>query len=192
MDKGRVEAFSDGVIAVIITIMVLELKAPLGEHLADLRPLLPTFANYVLSFVYVGIYWNNHHHMLHAVRRIDGRVLWCNLYLLFWLSTVPFVTNWAGDHPLAKAPAAVYGVVLMMTALAWMVLLRALLHVKGQDADLAAAVKSGLKEKISPVIYVAGIIGAFVYTPFAYACYIAVAVMWFIPDRRVERQLGMR
>ena len=116
MDKGRVEAFSDGVIAIIITIMVLELKEPMGAHLSDLRPVLPALASYVLSFIYVGIYWNNHHHMLHVVRRVDGRVLWSNLYLLFWLSTVPFVTAWAGSNPLAKAPAALYGFVLMMNA----------------------------------------------------------------------------
>jgi uncharacterized membrane protein len=192
MDKGRVEAFSDGVIAIIITIMVLELKAPVSEHLADLRPVIPAFAGYVLSFIYVGIYWNNHHHMMHLVRRVDGRVLWSNLYLLFWLSTVPFVTAWTGDHPLAKAPAALYGFVLLMNALAWVVLQRALLHVEGPDSALAKAMKSGLKEKLSPLIYLAGIAGAFVYTPFAYACYVAVAAGWFIPDRRVERQLGMR
>jgi uncharacterized membrane protein len=192
MDKGRVEAFSDGVIAIIITIMVLELKEPVGAHLGDLRPVAPAFAAYVLSFIYVGIYWNNHHHMLHIVRRVDGRVLWSNLYLLFWLSTVPFVTAWAGSNPLAKAPAALYGFVLLMNALGWVVLQRALLHVEGPDSDLAKAIRSGLKEKISPLIYLVGIVGAFVYTPFAYACYVAVAALWFIPDRRVERQLGMR
>ena len=192
MDKGRVEAFSDGVIAIIITIMVLELKAPMGEHLHDLRPVLPAFASYVLSFVYVGIYWNNHHHMMHAVRRVDGRVLWSNLYLLFWLSTVPFVTLWTGENPSAKAPAALYGFVLLMNAIAWVLLQRALLRVEGPDSDLARAVKSGLKEKISPLIYVAGIASAFLFTPLAYACYVLVACMWFVPDRRVERQLGMR
>jgi uncharacterized membrane protein len=191
MDKGRVEAFSDGVIAVIITIMVLELKAPVGEHLADLRPVIPAFAVYVLSFVYVGIYWNNHHHMMHAVRRIDGGVLWPNLHLLFWLSTVPLVTAWMGAHPMAKAPAALYGFVLLMNALAWVVLQRALLKVEGQATDLANAIRSGFKEKVSPLIYVAGILGAFVFTPFAYACYVIVAAWWFVPDRRVERQLGM-
>ena len=192
MDKGRVEAFSDGVIAIIITIMVLELKAPVGAHLADLRPVLPAFASYILSFIYVGIYWNNHHHMFHAVRQVDGRVLWPNLHLLFWLSTVSFVTAWMGENPMAKAPAALYGFVLLMNALAWVVLQRALLRVEGPDSDLAKAVSSGLKEKISPLIYVAGIAGAFLYTPFAYVCYVAVAAWWFVPDRRVERQLGMR
>jgi len=191
MDKGRVEAFSDGVIAIIITIMVLELKAPVGEHLADLRPVLPAFASYVLSFVYIGIYWNNHHHMFHAVRQVDGRVLWPNLHLLFWLSVVSFVTAWMGENPMAKAPAALYGFVLLMNALAWVVLQRALLRVEGPDSDLAKAVSTGLKEKVSPLIYVAGIAGAFVYPPIAYACYVAVAAWWFVPDRRVERQLGM-
>ena len=128
MDTGRVEAFSDGVVAIIITIMVLELRAPVGEHMADLKPLIPALAGYVLSFIYVGIYWNNHHHMMRAVRRIDGRVLWSNLYLLFWLSTVPFVTAWMGSHPMAEAPAALYGFVLLMNALAWVVLQRALLQ----------------------------------------------------------------
>ena len=192
MDKGRVEAFSDGVIAIIITIMVLELKAPVGAHLADLRPVLPAFASYILSFIYVGIYWNNHHHMFHAVRQVDGRVLWPNLHLLFWLSTVSFVTAWMGENLMAKAPAALYGFVLLMNALAWVVLQRALLRVEGPDSDLAKAVSSGLKEKISPLIYVAGIAGAFLYTPFAYVCYVAVAAWWFVPDRHVERQLGMR
>jgi uncharacterized membrane protein len=192
MDKGRVEAFSDGVIAIIITIMVLELKAPVGAHLHDLRPVLPAFAGYILSFIYVGIYWTNHHHMMHLVRRVDGAVLWANLYLLFWLSMIPFVTAWMGDNPLATAPAALYGFVLLMNALAWVVLQQAFLHVEGPDSDLAKAVKTGLKEKISPLIYLAGIAGAFVYTPFAYACYVVVAALWFVPDRRIERQLGMR
>jgi len=191
MDKGRVEAFSDGVIAIIITIMVLELKAPVGAHLADLRPVLPAFASYVLSFIYVGIYWNNHHHMLHAVRRIDGRVLWPNLYLLFWLSTVPFVTAWTGENPLAPAPAALYGFVLLMNALAWVMLQRALVRAQGPNSDLAKAIRSSFKEKVSPLIYVAGIFAAFVFTPLAYACYVVVAVLWFVPDRRVERQLGV-
>ena len=192
MDKGRVEAFSDGVIAIIITIMVLELKAPVGDHLQDLRPVLPAFAGYVLSFIYVGIYWSNHHHMLHLVRHVDGRVLWSNLYLLFWLSMVPFVTAWMGEHPLATAPAALYGVVLLMNALAYVVVQSAFLSVEGPESPLAKALKGGLKEKISPVIYLAGILAAFVFVPLSLACYVAVAAIWFIPDRRVERQLGMR
>ncbi|HEY4029228.1 MAG TPA: TMEM175 family protein [Caulobacteraceae bacterium] len=191
MGKGRVEAFSDGVIAIIITIMVLELKAPMGAHLHDLRPVLPAFAGYVLSFIYVGIYWTNHHHMLHAVRRVDGGVLWANLYLLFWMSMVPFVTAWMGENPLATAPAALYGFVLLMNAIAWVVLQLSFLRVEGPDSPLAKAVSSGFKEKISPVLYIAGILAAFVFVPVSLACYVAVALMWIIPDRRVERQLGM-
>jgi len=192
MDKGRVEAFSDGVVAIIITIMVLELKAPAGAHLQDLRPVAPAFAGYVLSFIYVGIYWSNHHHMMHLVRRVDGRVLWANLYLLFWLSTVPFVTAWMGQNPLATAPAALYGFVLLMNALAFVVLQRSFLRLEGPESPLAKAIKTGFKEKISPVIYLAGIVAAFVWVPVSLACYVAVAAIWFIPDRRVERQLGMR
>ncbi len=192
MDKGRVETFSDGVIAIIITIMVLELKAPVGAHLHDLRPVLPAFAGYILSFIYVGIYWTNHHHMLHLVRHVNGRVLWANLYLLFWLSMVPFVTAWMGDNPLATAPAALYGFVLLMNALAFVVLQSSFLRLEGPDSPLAKAINTGLKEKISPILYLAGIVAAFLYVPVAIACYVAVALMWIIPDRRVERQLGMR
>jgi uncharacterized membrane protein len=192
MDKGRVEAFSDGVFAIIITIMVLELKAPVGAHLHDLRPVLPAFAGYILSFIYVGIYWTNHHHMLHLVRRVNGGVLWANLYLLFWLSMVPFGTAWMGDHPLATAPAALYGFVLLMNALAFVVLQSSFRRLEGPDSPLAKAISSGFKEKVSPVIYLAGIGAAFLYTPAAIACYVAVALIWIIPDRRVERQLGMR
>jgi uncharacterized membrane protein len=192
MDKGRVEAFSDGVVAIIITIMVLELKAPVGAHLHDLRPVLPAFAGYILSFIYVGIYWSNHHHMLHLVRRVDGGVLWANLYLLFWLSMIPFVTAWMGENPLATAPAALYGVVLLMNALAFVVLQLSFRRVEGPDSPLATAISSGIKEKVSPVIYLAGIVAAFIYVPVSLACYVAVALMWVIPDRRVERQLGMR
>jgi uncharacterized membrane protein len=192
MDKGRVEAFSDGVIAIIITIMVLELKAPVGAHLQDLRPVLPAFAGYVLSFIYVGIYWTNHHHMLHVVRHVNGRVLWSNLYLLFWLSMVPFVTAWMGQNPLATAPAALYGLVLLMNAIAWIVLQSSFLRLEGPDSPLAKAINTGWKEKISPVLYLAGIAAAFFYVPAAIACYVAVALLWIIPDRRVERQLGMR
>jgi uncharacterized membrane protein len=191
MDKGRVEAFSDGVIAIIITIMVLELKAPFGDHLHDLRPVLPAFAGYVLSFIYVGIYWTNHHHMIHAVRRVNGAVLWANLYLLFWLSMVPFVTAWMGEHPLATAPAALYGFVLLMNALAWMLLQTLLLRLEGPESPLAKAIDTGLKERISPLIYLLGIAAAFVFAPVSIVCYVGVAAMWIIPDRRVERQLGM-
>jgi uncharacterized membrane protein len=192
MNKGRLEAFSDGVIAIIITIMVLELRIPHGASLAELKPLLPVFAGYVLSFVYVGIYWNNHHHMMHAVKSVSGGVLWANLHLLFWLSTVPFVTAWMGEHPLTTAPVALYGVILLMNALAWLVLQTSLIRHEGRESDLAKAIKTGFKERISPLLYVAGILAAFVFPPVALLFYVVVAAIWFIPDRRVERQLGLR
>jgi uncharacterized membrane protein len=192
MGKGRLEAFSDGVIAVIITIMVLELKAPMGAHLHDLRPVLPVLAGYVLSFVYVGIYWNNHHHMIHAVRHVDGGVLWSNLHLLFWLSLVPFVTAWMGEYPLAPAPVALYGFILLMSALAYTLLEANLLRVEGKDSPLAQAVRKGGKEKLSIALYVVGLLAAFFAPILSLACYVAVAAMWIIPDRRVERQLGVR
>jgi len=192
MNTGRLEAFSDGVIAIIITIMVLELKIPQGASLAGLKPLLPVFAGYALSFIYVGIYWNNHHHMMHAVKSVSGGVLWANLHLLFWLSTVPFVTAWMGEHPLAEAPVALYGVILLMNALAWLLLQTMLIRHEGGESELAKAIKAGLKERISPALYVAGIVAAFVFPPAALLFYVAVAAIWFIPDRRVERQLGMR
>jgi uncharacterized membrane protein len=192
MDKGRLEAFSDGVIAIIITIMVLELKAPMGAHLHDLRPVLPAMAGYVLSFIYVGIYWSNHHHMIHAVRRVDGGVLWSNLHLLFWLSLVPFVTEWMGEYPLATAPVALYGFILLMAGLAYLLLETNLLRVEGEDSQLAQAVRKGAKEKLSVVLYLAGLAAAFFVPVLALLCYVAVAAMWIIPDRRVERQLGVR
>lgn len=191
MGKGRIEAFSDGVIAIIITIMVLELKVPHGADLAELKPVLPVFAGYILSFIYVGIYWNNHHHMMHAVRSVNGRIMWANLHLLFWLSTVPFVTAWMGEHPLETAPVALYGVVLLMNALAWVVLQNSLIRHEGGESDLARAIKTGFKEKISPVLYLAGVAAAFVFPPLALVFYVAVAIIWFVPDRRVERQLGV-
>ena len=192
MNTGRLEAFSDGVIAIIITIMVLELKIPPGASLTELKPLLPVFAGYALSFIYVGIYWNNHHHMMQAVKSVSGGVLWANLHLLFWLSTVPFVTAWMGEHPLAEAPVALYGVILLMNALAWLLLQTVLIRHEGRESDLAKAIKTGLKERISPALYVAGVLAAFVFPPAALLFYVAVAAFWFIPDRRVERQLGLR
>jgi uncharacterized membrane protein len=191
MNKGRVEAFSDGVIAIIITIMVLELKIPHGAAFADLRPLLPVFAGYILSFIYVGIYWNNHHHMMHAVHSVNGTILWSNLHLLFWLSTVPFATAWMGEYPLQSAPVALYGFILLMNALAWVVLQRALIRHEGPDSSLAKAIKRGFKEQISPALYLLGIASAFFFPPLSLALYVTVAGMWFIPDRRVERQLGI-
>jgi uncharacterized membrane protein len=192
MHKGRVEAFSDGVIAVIITIMVLELKVPHGSELKDLLPQAPVFAAYVLSFVYIGIYWNNHHHMLQLVHKVDGGVLWSNLFLLFWLSMVPVATAWMGDNLLKPLPTALYGFILLMDGIAYVVLQTNLIRLEGRDSALARAIASGFKEKISPVLYIAGIVAAFFAPLLSLALYVTVACIWFIPDRRVERQLGMR
>ena len=190
MGKGRLEAFSDGVIAVIITIMVLELKAPHGASLAALGPLAPTFLAYCLSFVYVGIYWNNHHHLLHATQRIDGSVLWANLHLLFWLSLLPFTTWWVGEYPTAAIPTAIYGVVFLMAGVAWLLLQRALLRRNGPDSPLARAVGRDLKGKLSAALYASAILVAFVRPWIADAIYVLVAVIWFVPDRRIERVIG--
>jgi uncharacterized membrane protein len=189
MGKGRLEAFSDGVMAVIITIMVLELKAPHGATLASLEPLLPSIATYVVSFVFVGIYWNNHHHMLHATAEVDGTVLWANLHLLFWLSLVPFVTSWVGSNPVAALPTALYGAVLLAAGVAWLVLQRLLVKRNGPESALARAVQHDVKGKASAILY-AGAIGlAFVSTWIADAIYVFVAAMWLVPDRRIERTL---
>lgn len=188
--KGRLEAFSDGVIAIIITIMVLEIKVPHeAEHFADLRPLVPVFLSYVLSFIYVGIYWNNHHHMLHAARSVTGGVLWANLHLLFWLSLIPFVTGWMGENHFAAAPTALYGVVLLMSAIAYFVLQRALVRIHGNESVLARAIGSDFKGKISPLVYTLAIGLSFVRPWIAGMLYAAVAMMWLIPDRRIERAL---
>ena len=192
MVKDRVEAFSDGVIAIIITIMVLELKVPHGVELADLRPVLPVFLSYVLSFVYVGIYWTNHHHMLQSVETVNGPILWANLHLLFWLSTVPFVTSWMGEHPLATAPVALYGAVLFMAAIAYTVLTILLIGHEGPDSALAKAVGRDFKGKASLVLYAIGVAAAFFQPMLALALYVSVAATWVVPDRRVERQLGVR
>jgi uncharacterized membrane protein len=191
MVKGRVEAFSDGVVAIIITIMVLELKAPQGTALADLRPVLPAFLSYVLSFIYIGIYWNNHHHLFQGARTVNGAILWANLHLLFWLSTIPFVTSWMGQNPLATTPVALYGGVLFMSAIAFAVLSRLLVRHEGPDSTLAKAIGADFKGRISPVLYALGIGVAFVAPIVSLALYVAVALIWLIPDRRVERQLGM-
>jgi uncharacterized membrane protein len=190
MGKGRLEAFSDGVIAILITIMVLELRAPHGTALADLRPLLPVFMSYLLSFVYLGIYWNNHHHMLHLAARVNGSVLWPNLHLLFWLSLVPFVTSWMGENPRAVAPSALYGAVLLMAGVAYYFLARALARLHGPDSKLARALGRDFKGVLSVILYAVAIALAVVDTRLSQALYVAVAAIWIVPDRRMERAHG--
>ncbi|MDQ2799711.1 MAG: TMEM175 family protein [Armatimonadota bacterium] len=187
MNKERLGAFSDGVLAIIITIMVLELKVPEGAGFAALRPLLPVFLSYLLSFVYIGIYWNNHHHLFYVTEKVNGSILWANMHLLFWLSLVPFVTGWMGENHFAPAPTAVYGMALLAASLAYWLLQRAILATQGKDSLLAAAVGRDFKGKASPVLYLAAIVCAFVQPWIADALYVSVALMWFIPDRRIER-----
>lgn len=189
MGKARLEAFSDGVIAILITIMVLELKVPHGTTLDALEPLLPVMLSYVLSFVYLGIYWNNHHHMLHVTKHVDGVILWANLHLLFWLSLIPFTTAWMGENHFASMPSAVYGVVLLMAAIAYFILARAIIRREGADSVLARAFGRDWKGKISPALYTVGIVLAFVNQALAQAVYVIVAVIWLVPDRRIERVL---
>lgn len=183
------EAFSDGVIAIIITIMVLELKVPQGADLSTLAPLIPVFLSYVLSFVFIGIYWSNHHHLLHAVEHVDGRILWANLHLLFWLSLTPFVTAWMGENDFARAPVALYGTVLLFAAIAYFILVRTLLARHGPNSVLATALGRDFKGKISMVIYLVAIPLAFAKWWLACALYVLVSIMWLIPDRRIERTL---
>jgi uncharacterized membrane protein len=192
MGKGRLEAFSDGVLAIIITIMVLELKVPHGEDMAALSPLLPTFLSYVLSFVYVGIYWNNHHHMLHAAHRVSGAVLWANLHLLFWLSLLPFVTGWMGENHFAPLPSALYGIVLLMAGAAYWILARAIIAAEGTASLLAKAIGKDRKGSLSVVLYAIAIPLAFVNQWLAQALYVVVALVWFVPDRRIENFLAAR
>ncbi len=189
MSKGRMEAFSDGVIAVIITIMVLEMKSPHGTNLAALKPLIPVFLSYVLSFVYVGIYWNNHHHLLHATQHVEGGVLWANLHLLFWLSLTPFATAWMGENDLAPWPVALYGVVLLFAGIAYFLLTKTLIAHHGKGSKLATSIGSDKKGIASVVIYGAAIPLSFVQPWIACACYALVAVMWLVPDPRIERTL---
>ena len=190
MNKGRLEAFSDGVIAILITIMVLELKVPHGTDLESLRPLLPVFLSYVLSFVFLGIYWNNHHHMLHATQRINGKILWANLHLLFWLSLVPFATGWMGENHFAPLPTAVYGVVLLFAAIAYTILQNLIVAQQGPDSKLAAAIGNDTKEKISLLLYIVAIPSAFVHQWIADGIYVLVVLMWLIPDKRIESRLN--
>jgi uncharacterized membrane protein len=187
MHKGRLEAFSDGVVAIIITIMVLELKVPEGENLAAIAPLWPVFLCYVLSFINVGIYWNNHHHMLQAVKQVTGGVLWSNLHLLFWLSLIPFTTGWMGENHFARVPVAVYGAVLFMCGVAYFILVHALITSHGEDSEFASRIGSDFKGKISVVIYGVAIALAFVDARISLALYAGVAAMWLIPDRRFGR-----
>jgi uncharacterized membrane protein len=192
MGKGRLEAFSDGVFAVIITIMVLEIKVPHGDDLAALRSVAPAFAVYVLSFVYVGIYWNNHHHMLHATHRIDGRSLWANLHLLFWLSLVPATTAWVGDHGASAWPTALYGAILLAAGIAYGLLALALIACNGPESPLAKATGRGGKELLSLVAYLLALCLAFVRTWLADLIYLLIALAWLIPDRRIERALATK
>ena len=191
MHKGRLEAFSDGVIAVIITILVLELRVPHGADWSAIEPLIPAFISYVLSFIYLGIYWNNHHHLLQAATHVSGAVLWANLHILFWLSLIPFVTGWMGENDFARIPVAVYGVDLVLTALAYYLLERALIAAQGKDSRLKMAVGGEIKGWVSVAVYVAGILAASFWLPsVALGLYALVALMWLIPDRRIEKVLG--
>jgi len=189
MTKNRLEAFSDGVIAILITIMVLELKVPHGSDWEALRPVLPHFLTYVLSYIYLGIYWNNHHHMLHATQRVNGRILWANLHLLFWLSLVPFVTGWLGENHVAPGPAALYGVVMLCAAIAYVILQGAIVRHHGPDSGLAKAIGRDSKGKISLASYAAAIPLAYMNRWISVALYVFVAMLWLIPDRRIESRL---
>jgi uncharacterized membrane protein len=189
MHKNRLEAFSDGVLAIIITIMVLELKVPRGADFAALSPLMPVFLSYVLSFVYVGIYWNNHHHLLHTLTRVTGKVLWANLNLLFWLSLFPFATGWMGENRFAAVPSALYGFVLLMAAIAYYVLQRCIVAMEGPQSVLARALGADWKGKLSPMIYVVAMVAALRFPWVAQGLYVLVALLWLVPDRRIERTL---
>ncbi|MDG4594100.1 MAG: TMEM175 family protein [Candidatus Contendobacter sp.] len=190
MGKGRLEAFSDGVLAIIITIMVLELKVPHGSNMGSLAPLLPNFLSYVLSFIYVGIYWNNHHHMLHTAKHVSGSVLWSNLNLLFWLSLFPFATGWMGENHIEPLPTAVYGFVLFMAAVAYYILQRCIIATDGEDSVLRKAIGSDWKGKLSPVLYMVAIGSSFIVHWVAQAIYVGVALIWLIPDKRIEKAIN--
>ena len=189
MGKGRLEAFSDGVIAIIITIMVLEMKVPHGSELISLKPLLPVFISYILSFINIGIYWNNHHHMMHASQHVNGKVLWANIHLLFWLSLIPFVTGWMGENNFTTWPVALYGIVLLMAGVAYYFLAHSLVGLHGKSSTIATAIGKDRKGKLSVLIYAIGIGLCFLHPMLGFACYILVAAMWFIPDKRIEKKL---
>lgn len=191
MGKGRLEAFSDGVLAIIITIMVLEIKVPHGNMPEDLAPLLPIFMSYVLSFIYIGIYWNNHHHLMQVVTKVSGAVLWSNIHLLFWLSLVPFATAWMGENHFSKWPVILYGFILMMAGVAYYILAHCLTSIHGKDSTLAKALGKDQKGIISVVLYIAGIIASILIHPWVgFSLYVLVAAIWFIPDRRIEKKIG--
>jgi uncharacterized membrane protein len=191
MTKGRMEAFSDGVIAIIITIMVLEMKVPHGSSLEDLAPLLPVFLSYVLSFVYVGIYWNNHHHMLHACTAVTGAILWANLHLLFWLSLFPFAAGWMGENHFTAVPTALYGAVLLMAAIAYYLLQQAIIRAQGPHSILKKAIGGDWKGKLSPLLYIVAIAATLRSSWIAQAVFVIAALIWLIPDRRIEKGLAM-
>lgn len=186
MKKGRLEAFSDGVLAIIITIMVLEMKVPRGNTLSALKPVLPAFISYVLSFIYIGIYWNNHHHMMHAANKVNGKVLWANSHLLFWLSLIPFVTNWMGANDFTTVPVMLYGIILFMAAIAYYILAHTLTSLHGKTSSIAMALGNDLKGKISFLFYIVGIGFTFSHPLIGFACYVLVAIVWFVPDKRFE------
>jgi uncharacterized membrane protein len=190
MKTARLEAFSDAVVAIIMTIMVLELKIPHGADVAALQPLLPVFLAYVLSFVYIGIYWNNHHHLLHATRVVNGQVLWANIHLLFWLSLIPFTTGWMGENHFAALPTAVYGVILLMASIAYWILVRVIIAADGPDCRVAVAIGNDMKGKLSTLAYVFAVPLAFVHQAIADAIYVGVALIWLVPDRRIETRLA--
>ena len=189
MGKNRLEAFSDGVIAIIITIMVLEMKVPHGDTIETLKPLLPVFMSYVLSFIYIGIYWNNHHHMVHTVTRVTGGILWANLHLLFWLSLFPFVTGWMGENHYAAAPSALYGCVLLAAAIAYYILQQRIIAEQGPESPLKGMVGRDWKGKLSPFVYILGIACTFFVSWLAQALYLLIALIWLVPDRRIERSV---
>jgi uncharacterized membrane protein len=187
MHKGRMEAFSDGVLAIIITIMVLEIRVPHGKEFKDLVPLIPVILSYILSFIYLGIYWNNHHHMMQTVKKVSGGILWANLHLLFWLSLVPFVTGWMGENNFSQKPMALYGFIMLMAAMAYYILQTIIIKSHGADSVLAKAIGKDIKGKMSPVLYTMGIIFSFINTWISGAVFVLVALIWLIPDKRIER-----
>jgi len=189
MKTSRLEAFSDGVLAIIITIMVLELKVPVGNSIQDLVPVLPKFTTYLLSFIYVGIYWNNHHHLWHAVDHVNGKILWANLHLLFWLSLLPFTTAWMGENNFSSSPVALYGFILLMASVAWFILARQIVSEEGEHSKVGTAFKKDTKTKVSMLLYATGTILSFVHPIFAIIIYIVVTALWLIPDKRIENSL---